>query len=119
VIEDFNQIVKNNQARLDYVKSRNRKNSFDDRILGTVDVAVSRLNNIFLILSQQPLDAMNLGQQLYHSQNALSDFVTQVKKMDQAHYFLKWFYKLKIHMIGKNKLKSIKKLLTMVENSRV
>jgi hypothetical protein len=119
VKQDFNLVVKNNQSRLEYLRSRTVKSSFDKKLLGTVDIAVNRINNVLLILSQQPLDAMNLAQDLYVCQTALSQFVNEIKKMDCAVIPFKWYYKLKIHFIGKYKITKIKKLLERVESIRV
>jgi hypothetical protein len=115
MIDKFNQIIKVNQDELRYIKSRDNSSSFDKKILGTVDTAINRINNILLIFSQYPLMANNTEQELYQCQTALSELISYIKKMDNSSFLIKKYYQLRIHIIGKTQITKIKKLLNKVE----
>lgn len=114
MIDTFNQIIKVNQDRLEYVKSRDNLDSFDKKILGTVDTAINRINNILLILSQYPLMANNSEQELYKCQEALSELILFIKKMDNSSFFIKKYYQFRIHMLGKTQITKIKNMLNKI-----
>ena len=110
----YESIVELNQHQLAYFKSRTNDTDFDRKINASYDVAVARINSALLILIQYPLVADELKKEVDACQNTLEKFYDYTMKYDRSRWF-KLYYKIRLHMIGKNEIPYIKSLLNTVE----
>ena len=98
-IVDHRKFVMDNQPIQQFILDR--LPGHNDKLFGTLDVALQRFNTILLKLSQEPLLAEEHNTQ---------------KLINADNWFTKIYYRTCLHGIGINRIPKIKKLLNKLDN---
>lgn len=86
-------------------------------ITQSIDVAVARLNTILLRLVQHPLEADIYHNKVLDCQSSIDSFYYYILKIDTWPKITRWFWRWKLHRVGKKRIPKIKKLLQEINNN--
>ncbi len=114
-IVDHRKFVMDNQPIQQFILDR--LPGHNDKLFGTLDVALQRFNTILLKLSQEPLLAEEHNKEVIQCQTAIHEFYKYTQKLINAdNWFTKIYYRTCLHGIGINRIPKIKKLLNKLDN---
>ena len=109
-------MVRQNQDILEYLRHAHRIGNYGMKV-GSLDYAISRINNIILRLSQHPLLADRYFCDLAECHDAVREFHLNMLREESWPRLFKWYPRYRIHRIGIKRFPSIARLLAQVENS--
>ena len=111
---DFRDYVKRNQEVIQFVKDAMPGSI--DKYVGTLDYASARFNTILIRLSQDPLLADSLKDDVKDCFDAIHSFYDNTQRYIHAGYIMRPVYAFLLYVIGTTKIPKIKILLGKINN---
>ena len=115
-VKRLDAMVRQNQDIIEYLRHAHCIGDYG-MLVGSLDYAISRINNIILRLSQYPLLADQYFSELKSCHNSVRAFYRNMQRTETWPRFLRWYFKFRLHRIGIKRFPRIAVLLVRVENS--
>ena len=116
LVKRLDAMVRQNQDIIEYLRHAHRIGNYG-MLVGSLDYAISRINNIILRLSQYPLLADQYFSELKSCHNSVRAFHKNMQRTESWPGFLRWYPEFRLHRIGIKRFPRIALLLVRVENS--
>ena len=111
---DLKDYVKQNQTVIQFVKDVTLGTV--DKYVGTLDYATARFNTILLRLSEDPLKADQLMQDVHECFQIIQNFYKYTLRLNKWHWTFSPMLKLILHVKGVKDIPKIKFLLEKITN---
>jgi len=115
-VKRLDAMVRQNQDIIEYLRHAHCIGDYG-MLVGSLDYAISRINNIILRLSQYPLLADQYFSELKSCHSSVRAFHKNMQRTESWPRFLRWYPKFRLHRIGIKRFPRIALLLVRVENS--